>query len=62
MLDDELKAELKVELDVAFKDVPYMFISSVAQQGLTELKTNVENAERLISCLLYFNKIRFKIS
>jgi hypothetical protein len=22
----------------------------------------VENAERLISCLLYFNKIRFKIS
>jgi GTP-binding protein len=39
MLDDELKAELKVELD-AFKDVPYMFISSVAQQGLTELKTN----------------------
>jgi GTP-binding protein len=38
MLDDELKAELKVELD-AFKDVPYMFISSVAQ-GLTELKTN----------------------
>jgi GTP-binding protein len=38
MLDDELKAELKAELDVAFKDVPYMFISSVAQQGLTELK------------------------
>jgi GTP-binding protein len=38
MLDDELKAELKAELDVAFKDIPYMFISSVAQQGLTELK------------------------
>ena len=38
MLDDELKAELKTELDVAFKDIPYMFISSVAQQGLTELK------------------------
>ena len=38
MLDDELKAELKTELDVSFKDVPYMFISSVAQQGLTELK------------------------
>jgi GTP-binding protein len=35
---DELKAELKTELDVAFKDIPYMFISSVAQQGLTELK------------------------
>ena len=38
MLDEELKAELKTELDVAFKDIPYMFISSVAQQGLTELK------------------------
>ncbi len=38
MLDDELKAELKAELDVSFKDVPYMFISSVAQQGLTDLK------------------------
>jgi len=38
MLDDELKAELKAELDVSFKDVPYMFISSVAQEGLTELK------------------------
>jgi GTP-binding protein len=38
MLDEELKGELKTELDVAFKDIPYMFISSVAQQGLTELK------------------------
>jgi GTP-binding protein len=38
MLDEELKAELKTELDVAFKDIPYLFISSVAQQGLTELK------------------------
>lgn len=37
MLDAELKAELKEELDTTF-DVPYMFISSVAQQGLTELK------------------------
>ena len=37
MLDDELKAELKVELD---KELPidYMFISSVAQQGIPELK------------------------
>ena len=37
MLDDELKAEMKTELD---KDLnaPYLFISSVAQQGLTELK------------------------
>ena len=38
MLDDDLKAELKEELDVSFKGIPYMFISSVAQQGLTELK------------------------
>jgi GTP-binding protein len=38
MLDEELKAELKVQLDKEFKDIPYMFISSVAQQGLTELK------------------------
>ncbi len=37
MLDDELKAELKAELD---KDLqaPYLFISSVAQMGITELK------------------------
>jgi GTP-binding protein len=38
MLDEELKAELKTELDKQFKDVPYIFISAVAQQGLTELK------------------------
>ena len=37
MLDDELKAELKVELDNEMP-VDYMFISSVAQQGITELK------------------------
>ncbi|GAA0873551.1 GTPase ObgE [Gangjinia marincola] len=37
MLDDELKAELKEELDTTL-DQPYLFISSVAQQGLTELK------------------------
>ena len=37
MLDDELKAELKVELDKTLP-IDYMFISSVAQQGLTELK------------------------
>lgn len=37
MLDDELMAEMKAELD---KDlpIPYMFISSVAQKGITELK------------------------
>ncbi len=38
MLDEELQAELKTELDAAFKKTAYMFISSVAQQGLQELK------------------------
>ncbi|UUV20236.1 GTPase ObgE [Paenimyroides aestuarii] len=38
MLDDELKAELKTQLDKDFNGLPYIFISSVAQQGLTELK------------------------
>ncbi len=38
MLDDELKSELKTQLDKEFKGTPYMFISSVAQQGLQELK------------------------
>lgn len=38
MLDAELKAEMKQELDKDFKDIPYLFISSVAQQGLQELK------------------------
>ncbi|WP_340063524.1 GTPase ObgE [Ascidiimonas aurantiaca] len=37
MLDNELKEEMKVLLDEDL-DVPYLFISSVAQQGLTELK------------------------
>ncbi len=37
MLDDELKAELKIELDNELP-IPYLFISSVAQQGLIELK------------------------
>lgn len=37
MLDDELRAELKEQLDNELP-VPYLFISSVAQQGLTELK------------------------
>lgn len=37
MLDDELQAELKEQLDNELP-VPYLFISSVAQQGLTELK------------------------
>nr|WP_321237435.1 GTPase ObgE [uncultured Psychroserpens sp.] len=37
MLDDELKSELKAELDKSLP-INYMFISSVAQQGITELK------------------------
>ncbi|MDX1365314.1 GTPase ObgE [Arenibacter latericius] len=38
MLDEELMAEMKKELDKEFKEIPYMFISSVAQLGLVELK------------------------
>lgn len=37
MLDEELKAELKAELDKTLP-IDYLFISSVAQQGITELK------------------------
>lgn len=37
MLDDELKAEMKTELDNELP-IPYLFISSVAQKGITELK------------------------
>ena len=37
MLDDELKAELTEELDNELP-TPYLFISSIAQQGLVELK------------------------
>ena len=37
LLDDELKAEMSKELDKEF-ELPYIFISSVAQMGLTELK------------------------
>ncbi len=37
MLDDELQAEMKVELDEILP-IQYMFISSVAQKGITELK------------------------
>jgi GTP-binding protein len=38
MLDEELQAEMKQELDVDFKGISYLFFSSVAQQGLMELK------------------------
>ena len=37
MLDEELKAELKTELDNELP-IPYLFISSVAQQGIQPLK------------------------
>ena len=38
MLDDELKAEMKAELDKDLEGIPYLFFSSLAQQGLMELK------------------------
>ncbi|GGZ63183.1 GTPase ObgE [Mesonia mobilis] len=38
MLDEELKAELDEQLQEDFKEIPYVFISSVAQLGLQELK------------------------
>ncbi len=38
MLDEELMAEMRNELDTDLKGVPFMFISSVAQLGITELK------------------------
>jgi len=37
MLDDELQAEMKIELDNELP-IPFLFISSVAQKGITELK------------------------
>jgi len=43
MLDDELRGELKKQLDKDFASIPYLFISSVAQQGLTELKDKLWN-------------------
>lgn len=38
MLDEELIGEMRLELDKDLDNVPYLFISSVAQQGLQELK------------------------
>lgn len=38
MLDAELKKEMDDQLKKELKEVPYLFISSVAQQGLQELK------------------------
>ncbi|UOB16352.1 GTPase ObgE [Abyssalbus ytuae] len=42
MLDEELMEEMKEELDKDI-DVPYLFISSVAQQGIQELKDKLWN-------------------
>ena len=41
VLDSELQSELKQELDQDFAETPYLFISSVAQQGLQKLKDNL---------------------
>nr|WP_299342801.1 GTPase ObgE [Allomuricauda sp.] len=38
MLDEELIKEMQMELDKDLQDVPYLFISSVAQNGIQELK------------------------
>ena len=38
MLDEELQTELKKQLDKEFKGIPYLFISSIANIGLQELK------------------------
>lgn len=38
LLDDELRLELEEELTASMKGIPYHFISSVSQTGLTQLK------------------------
>jgi GTP-binding protein len=38
MLDDELIGEMIIELDKDLKETPYIFISSVSEMGLDELK------------------------
>ncbi|MGK0294627.1 MAG: GTP-binding protein, partial [Ulvibacter sp.] len=38
MLDDELMTEMKELLDVEFEGISYLFFSSLAHQGLMELK------------------------
>lgn len=38
MLDDELIGEMKIELDKDLKQTPYLFISSVSELGLDDLK------------------------
>ena len=44
LLDQELKAEMTQVLDESFGDITYLFISSVAQQGLDALKDVLWNA------------------
>lgn len=44
MLDDELMAEMRVELDRDFEVVPYLFISSVSGLGISELKDRLWEA------------------
>ena len=38
MLDQELKDEIRKELDKNLSGINYLFISSVAQSGIVELK------------------------
>lgn len=38
MLDDELIGEMKIELEKDLKGIPYIFISSVSELGLIDLK------------------------
>ncbi|WP_282162341.1 GTPase ObgE [Ulvibacterium marinum] len=38
LLDEELMEMMRTELDKDFKEIPYLFISSVAQLGIQELK------------------------
>jgi GTP-binding protein len=43
MLDDELMDEMRTELETDLGNVPFMFISSVAQMGILELKDRLWN-------------------
>ncbi|MFT6795803.1 MAG: GTP-binding protein [Maribacter sp.] len=43
MLDDELMDEMRIELETELDNVPFMFISSVAQMGILELKDRLWN-------------------
>ena len=43
MLDDELMDEMRTELETELDNVPFMFISSVAQMGILELKDRLWN-------------------